>query len=323
MKKVLIFILLILFVVTIEAQGLIFDTIEYAKREKIEETRTELPISASLKQYTPVLYPQVGSTCVALSFANARTILLAKKLNWTGKQKITGLSFSPYYIYYRNKESNDSTCKRGLNIEAVARDVLKNGIAPIIDVEYPNYYPFTDKALCLERKGTYPSFMENALVSAKKYKIDEVYKVASLLQLKTALAGGIPVIICMYTPQSFTKVKGDIWVPSSTDKLNKNNGHTLIAVSYNDTKYDGAIEVMNSWGETWGNKGFIWIRYKDYSRWFIGGYALYVNNNMLQPAEKTEIKPETSKLGKKIMKVNNSISKKSIKFDNSEFIKSF
>ena len=99
MKKIITSVVFIFLIVNVKAQGLIFDSTEFSKREKIEETRTELPMSASLKKYTSLLYPQVGSTCVAHSFANARTILYAKKMNWTDKKKITGLSFSPYYIY--------------------------------------------------------------------------------------------------------------------------------------------------------------------------------------------------------------------------------
>ncbi len=63
------------FYLSTTAQGLIFDSTEFAKREKIEVTRAELPVTSSLKKYTPLLYPQVGGTCVAHSFANARTIL--------------------------------------------------------------------------------------------------------------------------------------------------------------------------------------------------------------------------------------------------------
>ena len=325
MKVLIITISLLILNQTIKAQGLIFDATEFAKREKIEETRAELPDSASLKKYTPLLYPQIGSTCVAFSFAHARTILYAKKLNWTDKQKITTLSFSPFFIYYRNKTSGDLGCKSGLNIEVAAKDVLKNGIAPIVDVEYPDYYPFSGTALCIDKKGdTYPPAMASDLKSAQNFKIDALYAVTSIAEIKTALFNGMPVILCLYLPTSFNTVKGDLWVPQSTDKISKLNGHALIAVGYDENKYGGAIELMNSWGEKWGNKGFIWVKYKDYLKWFLGGYALYVDNSInAKSTSISEFIPAKAKIEKMTMKLNVDSGKEKTSFNNSEFIKPF
>jgi len=308
-----------------QAQGLIFDSTEFSKGEKIEETRAELPNTVSLKMYTPLLYPQVGSSCVAHSLANSRTILYARYMNWTDKNKITGLSFSPYYIYYRNKVNGDKGCSEGLSIELAAKDVLLNGIAPIVDVEYPNYYPFTDKALCFENDGSsYPPSMTNDLQKARNFKVDEIYRVTTVLGLKTALSVGMPVILCMYPPGSFHKVKGDLWTPQITDKIDPNSGHALIAVGYDDNKYGGAIELMNSWGDSWGNKGFTWVKYKDYLKWFLGGYALYVDNSTkFKSQNNSEFKPGEAKIDKAVMKVNSLGGKNDIKFNNAEFIKSF
>ena len=323
--KVFIIIIGLLFLnQNIRSQGLIFDATEFSKHEKIEETRSGLPDSASLKKYTPLLYPQIGSTCVAISFANARTILYAKKLNWTDKQKITTLSFSPYFIYYRNKEVGDLGCGKGLNIETAAKDVLKFGIAPLVDVEYPDYYPFSETALCIDKKGnSYPPAMLDDVTAAQNFKVDAIYSVSSIAEIKTALSNGMPVILCLYLPASFMKVKGDVWVPQTTDKIDKLKGHALIAVGYDENKYGGAIELMNSWGETWGDKGFTWVKYKDYLKWFLGGYALYVDNSINSKSKNDEFKPGKAKIEKMIMKLNSSNNNEKISFDNSEFIKSF
>lgn len=325
MKKIITFVFLLFFIFSVKAQGLIFDSTAFSQREQIEETRAELPSSASLKMYTPLLYPQVNSTCVAHSFANARTILYAKQLNYTDKNKITSLSFSPFFIYYRNKDIGDIDCKVGLNIEFAARDVLNNGIAPLVEVEYPNYYPFTVNALCLENKGTsYPPSMATDLAVAQKYKVDMIYRVASITGLKTALAAGMPVILCLFAPESFNKLKGNIWIPQPLDKIEKKNGHALVAVGYDDDKYGGAIELMNSWGDTWGNKGFTWIKYNDYLKWFVGGYALYSEKDVkIKGTNNTDFKPEKAKVEKKVMKLDSNDGKSKIKFDNALFIKSF
>ncbi|MBA2249504.1 MAG: C1 family peptidase [Chitinophagaceae bacterium] len=286
------------------SQGLIFDANAFAKRKAIGISRDVLPASISFKKYTPMEYPQSGNTCVAQSFATARTILAAKSLGWTDREKITGLCFSPYYIYYRNKSDDDVNCNSGLVIETAAKDVLANGFAPIVDVEYPAYYPFTSEVLCVQKNGTsYPPSMTEDEQSAANYKIDEIYRVTSVQQLKTALAGGMPVVLCLFTPASFQKLKTPLWIPQPTDLLDKEKmGHAVLAIGYDNIKYGGAIEIMNSWGDTWGDKGFVWVRYKDYLKWFFAGYAFYqadnkssnsIKEDSFKPQEKNNIPSST------------------------------
>lgn len=309
------------------SQGMIFDQEDFSKRQKFGVLRGTLPVTASLKEYTPMLYPQVGSTCVGHSFANARTILLAKSLKWTDKQKITGLSFSPYFIYYRNKSAADVNCDQGLNIELAAADVLNNGFAPIVDVEYPNYYPFTKDALCVSGGGTsYPPSMSEDLANAARFKINNIYAVQSVKELKTVLSKGMPVVLGMFVPESFYKATGEVWNPMPTDKRDPSSGHAILAVGYDDNKYGGAIELMNSWGDGWANKGFIWVKYADYEKWFLGGYAFYAAdnprlntaiNNAFTP-EDTQTKPVSGP-----MKVSRDHGKTTVDFDNAKFVEAF
>jgi hypothetical protein len=295
------YITVLLFIISFQlsfSQGVIFDSAQFASRKSIKITRGYLPAAYSLKQYTPIIYPQVGSTCVAHSFAAARTILAAKSLGWTDKKKITSLYFSPYYIYFRNKNEADVGCSIGLELEATAKDVLQNGFAPIADVEYPYYYPFTKSVLCVDKNGTsYPPTMAEDAAEAAKYKIDEIYTITTVQQLKTALSSGMPVVIVLYPPSSFNYAKGsDLWTPYTTERVNINVlAHAVVAIGYNDNKYGGSIEIMNSWGDTWGNQGFINIKYSDYLKWFVGGYAFYVKDNKMQtnPYEKTN-SPKTN-----------------------------
>ena len=57
--------------------------------------------------------------------------------------------------------------------------------------------------------------------------------------------------------------------------------HAVLAIGYDDTKYGGCIEIMNSWGDTWGNKGFLSVKYNDYAKFFVGGYAFYMKDDKL------------------------------------------
>lgn len=328
--------------VTTFSQGIIFDSAQFDSRERVKITRAPLPRIVSLKKYTPINYPQIGSTCVGHSFATARTILAAKSLGLIDKQKITAMSFSPYYIYYRNKFDQDINCTYGLNVEQAANDVLKNGFAPLAEVEYPYYYPFTKQTLCMDKGGTsYPPSMEEDEDVASKYKIDEIYTVRTLAQLKTALAKGMPVVVILYPPNSFNKAKTDLWASLPTEFRNTNTmAHAVLAVGYNDIKYGGSIEIMNSWGDTWGNKGFVTFRYKDYEKFFLGGYAFYVKpatkppvntavkntpakNEVPSKKESDPTSPVQETISPATINVKTGYGNYSTKFNNAELLKAF
>ena len=329
MKKVLTFVAAcIFFHSNVVSQGLIFNADEFSKRKAIGVTRGTLPPAVSFKKYTPIPYPQAGNTCVAQSFATARTVLAAKKLGWTDKNKITAWSFSPYYIYYRNKLEGDLECNGGLMIEATAKDVLDHGFAPIIDVEYPNYYPFTGNVLCVQEKGeAYPPSMSEDEDIAANYKVDEIYRVSNVQQIKTALAAGMPVVVCLHTPPSFQKLKTALWLPQPTDKLDTDAmGHAVLAIGYDNNKFGGAIEIMNSWGDKWGDKSFVWVRYKDYLKWFFAGYAFESRQTSDVPSTKTNSSPSSnSNIRSTKVTINRSAGNKNYTtdFNNEEYLKAF
>ncbi|WP_337867025.1 C1 family peptidase [Ignavibacterium sp.] len=52
------------------------------------------------------------------------------------------------------------------------------------------------------------------------------------------------------------------------------NGHALVVIGYDDIKFGGSFEVMNSWGTNWGSDGYCWIRYKDFEHFVYYGYDL-------------------------------------------------
>jgi hypothetical protein len=53
----------------------------------------------------------------------------------------------------------------------------------------------------------------------------------------------------------------DCWTPPDNEKSLGGLGHAVCIISYDDNKYGGAYEIMNSWGESWGNGGYTWIAY--------------------------------------------------------------
>jgi len=277
MKKLKIFhiaIVMLIVPLSAAAQGLVFnDSIKnqlFNKYDKAEVSRSPLPSDFSLKPYAPYVHFQLGSECVAYSFATAQTILYAIAYDWKDQKYISANSFSPHFIYYRNKDSDDEECMKGLDPFKVTQDVIEHGMAKLGDVECPDYYPCsTEQRLC----SYYPPNYAVDLSNAWRYKLDEVFLIEDIQQLRTAIALSRPVVIGMQVPESFRSA-GDLWTPKYGDSADKGFGHAMIVVAYDDYKYGGAVQLMNSWGTEWGNQGFCWVKYDDILKYVQFGLAL-------------------------------------------------
>ena len=271
MKVYLLFFCFIVSFSTIKAQGLIFNKEAFLNGAKIERTRDDkVPKLASIKDYTPFVLSQNKSNCVAYSVAAARTILLARDNNFTGKDTISTYYFSPHWIYYRNKEDDDFDCFAGLDLEEVSEDILNHGIPPMLSVEYAEYYPWGDVELC----NYYPESYESDQDTAQKFKVDDVYRLQNLEDIKLAISQGMPCVVGMLVPPSFKESIGEVsWSPSESDNYENAFGHAMVIVGYDDFKNGGSIEVMNSWGEEWGNDGYIWIPNEHFLKYTLGAYA--------------------------------------------------
>lgn len=277
MKKIKVFhiaITILLASLGASAQGLVFnDSIKsqfFNNYDKAEVSRAPLPSNFSLKAYTPYVHYQLGSECVAYSFATAQTILYAIAYDWRDQKYISNNSFSPHFIYYRNKDSDDDECMKGLDPFKVTQDVIEHGMAKLGDVECPDYYPCSmEQRLC----NYYPPNYASDLSNAWRYKLDDVFLIENNQQLRNAIALSRPVVIGMQVPESF-RTAGDLWTPKYGDSPDKGFGHAMIVVAYDDYKYGGAVQLMNSWGEEWGNQGFCWVKYDDLQKFVQFGLAL-------------------------------------------------
>ena len=263
--------LILIFQGPLISQGLIFDYDSYENRETIPKTRADIiPYKFSLEKYTPYVLQQRGGTCVANSLAVVRTMIFAKNNRIESKKEISLNLFSPHWVYYRNRLSNDYFCEKGLNIEKAITDILNNGIPKALNVEYPDYYPFTKQPLC----NFYPPSYEENVLAASLYKIDNAYKLDDLESIKLSISNGMPVIIGMLVPKSFTElVDSNLWRSKDSDSLEDSYAHAMVIVAYNDLKAGGAVKVMNSWGTGWGENGFAWITYKDLLKYTMGAYG--------------------------------------------------
>jgi hypothetical protein len=210
-------------------------------------------VSVSLKQYAPTPGDQGQyGTCTGWASAYAgRTILDAIKYNLS-RDEIEKRKYSPSFVYNQIRKSDD--CFRGAIITD-ALDILKNqGALYLSEFGYDcqKNIADSDKKLAAERR-----IIEYRQVANKR-----TGNMAFLV--KKSLSEYKPVVIVFDVANSFFNPSGDIWLPDSSDYKNWNQGHAITVIGYDDSKYGGAFELINSWGTGWGNKGFIWLKYSDF-----------------------------------------------------------
>jgi hypothetical protein len=260
--------------------GLLFDDESYentpvkARNIAFQDIVTEFA-STSLKQFVPVVQDQGGyGTCVGWSSAYyGRTILEARLLNNTDQKSITENTFSPVFTYLNANIENDYNCQGGAFIGKAMEAMVEKGV--------PYYRDFN--VMC--ETNIPESLLEIAAINKIKdftrlFGADESDEV-KVDGVKRSLLNGNPVIIGFKVENSFYSAK-TVYEP---DNLGIDGGHAMCVVGYDDDKYGGSFEVVNSWGPSWGNEGFMWIRYEDFPNYT--RYAFEMVPIKSRPNEKT------------------------------------
>ena len=250
---------------------IIISDFEYQKIDKrymsVRGTRI-LPSSHSLKQFAPKPLNQLDyPTSPAWATAyGALTIIDAQQTNKTGR-KITESAFSPLYAYYQSViNKNWKENKEAISIAQVLNTMKRNGTPKYIHypVRWPTHTPDRYRTEASKNKvSEYARLFDVGESSLKKIKA-----------IKTTLVENMPVVIAMHYDKSFKYAK-EFWQPR--ESFNRElNAKALCVVGYDDNKYGGAFEVMNSQGAEWGNDGFMWIPYETFINYTRQAFSLYM-----------------------------------------------
>jgi len=190
-------------------------------------------------------------------------------LNRVNQTETTQNVFSPVYIY-RNIRPDDPECIQGAQIYTALDLMRDTGAVKMLDIERTVSFPRVDLAYYRTSRN-YPIAGYVTLFSR-----DDRQKPALIKRIvKKSLSEGKPVIIGMNTPDSFVDAK-NVWRPNE-DPRYFYYGHALCVVGYDDNRYGGAFEVMNSWGRKWGNGGYIWIPYDTFANFVTEAYEIIEN----------------------------------------------
>ena len=94
---------------------------------------------------------------------------------------------------------------------------------------------------------------------ARFWKLLEYNKCWSVDAIKSALVDKKVVWLGIPVKSNFLKHKGEDVITFDPDFQHK-GGHAVLIVGYNESKQ--AFRIVNSWGTTWGDKGYGWMSYQ-------------------------------------------------------------
>ncbi len=246
---------------------------EYDKRlvfASLADGQNSMPSRVSLRQHTPKCLNQGRQgSCVGWAAAyGARTILHSRQ---TGKDP-NSHTFSPSYVY--NQIAFEGC--QGTYLHYAMETLQKQGALPFSEFDY-------NEGSCRlqptnSEKTSAAEFRirgyERLSLGASNYKVD-------INAIRQNLAAGAPVVIGMMVGQSFTQgmMGKQLWRPSQSDLrgTSRLGGHAMCVIGYDDTALNGkgAFEIMNSWGERWGENGIAYVSYPDFEYFVKEAYGLY------------------------------------------------
>jgi hypothetical protein len=247
------------------ATGGFLDPRQYEKANIYESladdnNKNPLPESANLQKFAPTPGDQGHQgSCVAWSSAyGARTIAEAAR---TGEDP-NSLKFSPAFLYNQIGMQN---CEGSYIVRAMEFMTDKGAITY-------DKFPYSDQE-CSRQPD------QQLLEEARKYRMrgfnrlspGDNNKAVDLRAIRENLSQGAPVVVGMMVGGSYMQpmMGQDVWNPTDDDRSMMGfGGHAQCVVGYDDKKYGGAFLLMNSWGPSWGNNGFAWMRYPDF-RYFV------------------------------------------------------
>jgi len=226
----------------------------------------EIPSKVDLTQYCSEVEQQgdIGS-CTA--HAGISLVEYYEKRNYG--------SFVPasrLFLYKVTRNFMKLTGDTGANPRSTMAAMVLFGTPPESHYPYaPEKFDEEPPAFCYSFAQNYKTikFFRHDLPSSAGNKKDVLNSV------RAALANGIPSMFGFTVYSSITTAieqKGAIPFPTPRDR--RLGGHAVAVFGYDDNieighaqmrglpKHKGAFLIQNSWGESWGNKGYGWLPYE-------------------------------------------------------------
>jgi Papain family cysteine protease len=186
------------------------------------------------------------------------------------------LQAAPDYAYIRQetvgKNAGDS-CQGGSIAKSL--DWLKsNGGTPSLAAA-PNHFKKGDQPSCRVNWSDYHSrtIEPDPRFLITDYKLTHITGKDGLNNLRTAIARGSPIAFgtSLYADFKHYRGGGAPYVGNGQllhESNGKKAGHAMLVVAYDDNHHGrgGAVRIQNSWGTSWGERGFVWMAYETFEK---------------------------------------------------------
>jgi C1A family cysteine protease len=207
-------------------------------------TKVSIPDLIDLRPYDTAIEDQgnLGS-CTGCAIAAAYEIVL--------KKTRTPIDVSKLFIYYQERLLEGTVnYDSGSTIRTGIKSVYKFG-APL-----ENLWPYV-----IANYTTQPSTA--AYSDALNRRVTEYQRCAGFAEVRNSLASGYPVVIGFDVYSSFETnrvAKTGVMPYPNTRREQYLGGHAVTIVGYRNK--DNRFICKNSWGPSWGDKGYFYMPYK-------------------------------------------------------------
>ncbi len=238
--------------------------------EGLDENNSEnikaLPEAVSLLRFAPerLNQGQQGS-CVAWSCAYAAQTVLTAAATGSDPNQV---KFSPSYLY---NQINLEGCQ-GSYLQRAMEAMRRNGGVPF------SQFPYSDQDCNREPSSSDIQMgRQNVIHGFTRITDGDNVNEISVRGIKEHLAKDAPVAIGMMVGQSFMQnmMGQELWEPGGMDASQMGmGGHAMCVIGYDDRKFGGAFQIMNSWGSDWGQNGVAWVKYADFKEYVREAYGI-------------------------------------------------
>lgn len=213
--------------------------------------------------------PRIGDqgqygTCVAWATAyNCRTWLYAKSKGLTTSQLNSSNTFSAADVFMAIDNKYKGSGCGGTNFRYAFDVMQKRGVATEAAVPYSQL-----DCSCS------PSASATSNASGYKIKAYREIDITNVETIKRYLSNGRLVVFGAKLGDEFMYANDNSVLTNQTSfkSTGQHGYHALVCSGYDDNKgANGAFRVVNSWGTSWGDDGYIWVDYK----FFCGGKFAY------------------------------------------------
>jgi len=215
-----------------------------------------LPPAVDIRSKCPAVYDQgtLGS-CSANAGIAARVML----------DNLSADLSRLFQYYMERKIEHDVNTDGGAQMRDIGKALLNYGATPEV------YFPYV--IANFKKAPTH-----DAITHALTYKIKSYHAVADVTGIKQILAlMQQPVLsgIDVYASFESDKVAKTGLVPVPKPNEKNLGGHAILIVGYNDAKK--WFICRNSWGETWGDKGYFYLPYDFFTKGFASDFWVLQN----------------------------------------------